>query len=175
MKKLILFTLGICMAFTVSYAQETGEKNLEKFRSQLTGVWQNYLTMKEALVASDVGEVSATLAGVQEALGKVDMELLEGEAHMQWMEYLGKMNSSLRELKASDNLEAMRDYFAVFSEGLYQSIKDFGLSDKTAYYTYCPMARDNEGAHWLSDSKEIRNPYFGEKMLKCGKVKEELK
>jgi hypothetical protein len=34
------------------------------------------------------------------------------------------------------------------------------------------MANNNTGAYWLSDSKEIRNPYLGNEMLTCGKVKE---
>ena len=30
------------------------------------------------------------------------------------------------------------------------------------------MAFNNEGAYWLSDAEQIRNPYFGDKMLTCG-------
>jgi hypothetical protein len=36
------------------------------------------------------------------------------------------------------------------------------------------MAFNNEGAYWLSAEKEVNNPYFGDKMLHCGSVKEEL-
>jgi hypothetical protein len=49
------------------------------------------------------------------------------------------------------------------------------VSSGAVYKAYCPMANNNQGATWLSDSKEIRNPYFGDKMLKCGSLKEELK
>ena len=42
------------------------------------------------------------------------------------------------------------------------------------YRQYCPMAFDNKGAHWLSETEAIRNPYFGEKMLSCGQTKETL-
>jgi Cu(I)/Ag(I) efflux system membrane fusion protein len=37
------------------------------------------------------------------------------------------------------------------------------------------MAFDNKGAYWLSETKEIRNPYFGDKMMTCGEVKKEFK
>ena len=30
-------------------------------------------------------------------------------------------------------------------------------------------------ASWLSAEKEIRNPYYGASMLKCGSVKSEIK
>jgi hypothetical protein len=36
------------------------------------------------------------------------------------------------------------------------------------------MALNNSGAYWFNDSKEVRNPYFGDKMVKCGSVKEKL-
>ena len=36
------------------------------------------------------------------------------------------------------------------------------------------MALDNAGAFWLSEHKEILNPYMGQAMLTCGEVKETL-
>ena len=39
---------------------------------------------------------------------------------------------------------------------------------------YCSMAFDNAGASWVATEREVRNPYFGDAMLKCGKVTEEL-
>lgn len=40
------------------------------------------------------------------------------------------------------------------------------------YKQYCPMAFNNDGASWLSAESVIRNPYFGSKMLNCGKITE---
>jgi Cu(I)/Ag(I) efflux system membrane fusion protein len=34
------------------------------------------------------------------------------------------------------------------------------------------MAFNNKGAYWLSETKEITNPYFGASMLACGEVKQ---
>lgn len=36
------------------------------------------------------------------------------------------------------------------------------------------MAMGQQGAYWLSESQEIKNPYFGDQMLKCGETKEVL-
>jgi Cu(I)/Ag(I) efflux system membrane fusion protein len=47
--------------------------------------------------------------------------------------------------------------------------------NKELYIQYCPMADRNNGARWLSDSKIVKNPYFGESMLKCGEVKGPIK
>ena len=48
----------------------------------------------------------------------------------------------------------------------------FDPFSETVYLQHCPMADDNNGASWLSKEKEIRNPYFGARMLKCGSVEE---
>ena len=52
--------------------------------------------------------------------------------------------------------------------------KSFGPFEAPIYVQHCPMADDNAGADWLSLDKEIRNPYFGDKMLKCGSVAETI-
>ncbi len=36
------------------------------------------------------------------------------------------------------------------------------------------MAYNNEGGNWISAEKEVRNPFFGEKMMTCGYVADEL-
>jgi len=51
-------------------------------------------------------------------------------------------------------------------------VKGGQLEKGMLYLEYCPMANNNTGAYWLSNEKEIKNPYFGDKMLKCGSVKE---
>ena len=48
------------------------------------------------------------------------------------------------------------------------------LSGGTIYKKFCPMAFNNDGAYWYADVEEIKNPYFGDKMLKCGSVKKTI-
>ncbi|PKP34687.1 MAG: hypothetical protein CVT98_10650 [Bacteroidetes bacterium HGW-Bacteroidetes-15] len=51
----------------------------------------------------------------------------------------------------------------------------FNPLGETIYVQHCPMADNNKGADWLSSEKEIKNPYFGSSMLKCGEVTKEIK
>lgn len=145
------------------------------FQSQLAGVFTSYIELKDALVASDANKVKEEAKGTDEALAKVDMKLLSGAAHNDWMNYLSSLQTSLKGLQESTDIEAQRKAFSDLSDNLYKSVKAFGLGGKDAFYDYCPMAFNNEGAYWLSDKTEIRNPYFGDKMLTCGMVKEKLK
>jgi hypothetical protein len=43
------------------------------------------------------------------------------------------------------------------------------------YYQFCPMANDGKGANWLSKENAVKNPYYGNQMLTCGKVVETIK
>ena len=103
------------------------------------------------------------------------MKLVSGAAHNDWMSYLTPIQKSLNEIQSSTDIEAQRKSFSTLSDNLYKSVKTFGLGGKSAFYQYCPMAFNDEGGYWLSDNEQVRNPYFGDKMLTCGEVKEKLK
>ena len=146
----------------------------KKFQEQLAAVFTSYVAMKDAFVASDASKVKIAAKETSSALRNVDMKLLTGAAHNDWMNYLSPIESGLKEIEASADLEAQRKSFSSVSDNLYKSVKAFGLGGKEAFYEFCPMAFDNEGGYWLSDKDEIRNPYFGDKMLTCGSVVETL-
>ena len=67
-----------------------------------------------------------------------------------------------------------RAAFEKLSIALYEVVKSNGGNEMAIYKIHCPMAFDNKGAYWLSEEKEVKNPYFGDKMLDCGEVEEEL-
>jgi hypothetical protein len=75
--------------------------------------------------------------------------------------------------KSTNDIEHQREHFSNMSEDMYDLVKAFG-GGKTIYHDHCPMAKDGKGAMWLSESKEIKNPYFGDKMMNCGTVEEEI-
>ncbi len=146
----------------------------EKFQGQLASVFTSYVELKDAFVDSDAKKVQKEATDTKETLVKVDMKLVSGAAHHDWMTYLTAIQNSLTEIQSSEDIETQREAFRVVSDNLYKSVKAFGLNGKEAFYEYCPMAFNNEGGYWLSDEATIRNPYFGEKMLTCGEVKEKL-
>jgi hypothetical protein len=161
-----------------SAARETSEPQFrvdEKFQNQLSKVFTSYIELKDAFVESDSRKVQTEASETKEALAKVDMKLVSGAAHNDWMNYLTPMQNSLNEIQSSDDIETQRKSFSRLSDNLYKSVKAFGLGGEEAFYEYCPMAFNNEGGYWLSDEEKIRNPYFGDKMLSCGAVKEKLK
>jgi Cu(I)/Ag(I) efflux system membrane fusion protein len=145
------------------------------FIMQLNNVYDSYIELKNALVASDANKSKQAASKIQQTLSKIDMSLLKGDAHNQWMRMLDNLNLHLKAISSSGAIESQRTSFAGLSDALYAAVKTFGLMGKTAYYQFCPMANNSKGSYWLSEKKDIQNPYYGESMLTCGETKETLK
>lgn len=143
-----------------------------EFQSQLSSVFNMSLQLKDALVSSDSDKAAATIPGIKETLTKVDLSLLKDEALMDWMGYLKIINENLDSIGSNKDLQSQRKAFSAFSDALYKGLKQFGSGGIMVYHDYCPMANNNKGAYWLSNEKEIKNPYFGGDKLSCGSVKE---
>jgi len=144
------------------------------FVKQLTAFYNAYLKMNEAFIATDAAKVSAEAKNTSAALANVQMELLKGDTHMVWMDQLNILKPSLQKMGNSADIAEQRLEYATFNQAFYKSLKMFGLDNDTAYYQFCPMANNDQGAFWLSETKEIRNPYFGDMMLSCGETKDTL-
>lgn len=148
----------------------------EAFKKQLATVVDTYMELKDAFVASREPDIESAAKKVLAVLEKVDMSLLKGDAHNNWMKLLKPIRDNLNGIVQMKGIEMKRSHFRILSDKLTEAVKSFGISSgETVYLEFCPMANDNKGAFWLSLDKEIKNPYFGDKMLTCGEVKETFK
>jgi Cu(I)/Ag(I) efflux system membrane fusion protein len=148
-----------------------------KFKQQLGNVVSQYLSLKDKLV-NDNSDIQSNVKSFQQSLNKVDMSLVMEDAHNVWMEALKSMNKELKLLSKAVNIDEQRTIFLTISKSLSDATQKLGVEMKdssTLYIQFCPMANDDKGGYWLSGEKEIKNPYFGSKMLKCGEVKQEIK
>ena len=148
-----------------------------KFKQQLGNVVSQYLSLKDKLV-NDNSDIQSNVKSLQQSLKKVDMSLVMEDAHNVWMEALKSMNKELKLLSKAVNIDEQRTIFLTISKSLADATQKLGVEMKdssTLYIQFCPMANDDKGGYWLSGEKEIKNPYFGSKMLKCGEVKQVIK
>ena len=76
--------------------------------------------------------------------------------------------------KNDGNIAHQREHFEMLSKDLYDLVKTFG-GGQVLYKDFCPMYNNKKGAFWISETKEIKNPYLGKAMTTCGIVKEEIK
>lgn len=154
-------------------ARETGID--KEFIMQLNNLLDQYMKLKDYLVQDNSEMAKQAASSLLKAVSGVDMKLLSGDSHMKWMDLSGGISESLASITNSEGLEQERKAFQTLSKDLYSAIKTFGMIDKTVYYQFCPMYDNNKGGYWLSETEEIRNPYFGKEMLSCGETRETLK
>ncbi len=146
----------------------------DKFKSQLTDLTKRYFDLKNALVKSDFN-ASKNIAGkVSQSLKAVDMNLLDDHVHHDWMEKENQLRKSIEAITKSKDIEEQRKHFEPLSYALIESTELFGLTIEMVYVQFCPMAFDDKGAYWLSESDKILNPYFGDMMLTCGEVTKKI-
>jgi len=146
----------------------------QEFKVQLQELLQQYINLKNALVESDPEAAAEAAARFVEYLDEVDMTLLEGQPHMYWMDQMRAMQQHAKSIAESQDVEEQRKQFGFLSDLLIKTVEAFGTARAELYVQHCPMAFDDAGADWLSYEDEVLNPYFGDRMLKCGTVERNL-
>lgn len=146
----------------------------EKFQSQLMDLNIKYFDLKNALVESDFAKSKKTTEKLLQSLQSADMKLLERKAHELWMEQEIPLRKAIISLSKAKNIEEQREHFSAISLAIIEIAELFSLTIEPVYLAYCPMAFGDKGAYWLSEFEEIKNPYFGDAMLKCGEVKKKI-
>ena len=134
----------------------------------LEGVLQDYIAIKDALVQDKYAQVKQEAMDLQSRLQGGGENALSNEQGSQ-------LQKHARQLIEAENIEAQRRHFSALSRDLYQQLKNAGKLDKTLYWQHCPMALNNQGAHWLSMEEQVQNPYMGQRMPKCGSVEETIR
>lgn len=135
---------------------ETSQTELTFSNADVKNQFQHYIHLKTALVNSDVSEAKS---GAKMLIKNTDD---------------AQLKNMLAEISEASDIEEQRTVFSSITEKM-TAIVDESITNGEVYKQFCPMAFNNEGGYWLSTEREIRNPYFGDKMLKCGKVSETIK
>ncbi len=125
---------------------------------RMKSVFSEYQQLRTALVASDAGNA-------QKAAGRLADALAEDQA---------EVKSLSLSIASTDILEVQRSHFSELTASLDPLFRE-AITGGEIYRQFCPMAFEGKGGFWISDKEEIRNPYYGDQMLTCGKVTEVIK
>lgn len=154
MKKVIfIIAIVASICIQISFAQDSTKQD------QLPSLLSDYYNIKNALVAGDATSATVNAKAFLQKANTIDYKVIsEGNVHA--------LSSSAGKIAAAETIQQQREYFALFSINMTALVKAIKLTDQPIYQLYCPMKK----AYWLSNEKEVRNPYFGSSMLTCGKV-----
>ena len=138
-------------------------------------VVNSYIQLKNALADDNGNEAANAGKQMSEAMTKVDAASFSADQKKMHDEVKDDIKEHAEHI--SDNagkIAHQREHFEMLSKDMYDLVK-VSKPSQTLYLDHCPMYNDNKGADWLSEVKEIKNPYLGKKMPDCGEVKEEIK
>ncbi|MFP5040008.1 DUF3347 domain-containing protein [Parasediminibacterium sp. JCM 36343] len=187
MKKLIL---SIAVIITTLIACNGNNKTPDVAKKEMGGdtavqtiiatfpikeILTNYLQLKNAL-AKDNSKDAATAANAMVAvLGKVEMKGLSKAEMKSYMDIADDLKENAEHIGANaGKIDHQREHFIMLSKDVTDLIKTFGNGGQTLYKDFCPMANEGKGALWISETKDIKNPYLGKAMPTCGSVKQTM-
>ena len=137
-----------------------------------SAIIDSYLQIKNALVNDNKDDAAKGGNMMLTAFSNFDMSKLAETQHKEYMEILEDAKEQAEHIIKSP-IDHQREHFENLSIDINDLIALLG-TDKTLYQSKCPMAGEGKGAIWLSEYKEIKNPFFGSKMIKCGSVQKQI-
>ena len=165
----------VAMNGSVNKDTENNSVRLEvskEFQKQLNEVFIKYIALKDAFVKEESNNIISQSEKIGAILSKVDIKLLENkEAQTFWMSLEKQLRVAVSSILKTTAIKEQRNHFKQVSSSLIEALQVFGVNEKV-FVAFCPMADSNKGAYWLSIEKKVINPYFGNKMLTCGEVKQ---
>ena len=134
-----------------------------------------YLQIKNALAADNGSDAAAGGKAMVAALNGLNTASFTDAQKKSLSDMQDDLKENAEHIgENAGKIAHQREHFEMLSQDMYDLVKAFPASENL-YKDFCPMYNDNKGAFWLSETKEIKNPYLGKKMATCGEIKEEIK
>lgn len=173
MKNLLVITflfLSTLAQAQLTSKQEVTPELVEKREAQKKEITNNYLALKNDLLVSDSLAVVKNAVALQQSLKNFKFKKLTLEQMNDATTKRKELIDLAAQVSATKNINKQRKVFEVLSIKFWDLAPKFKVADNALYLQVCPMTN----AMWLSDSKEIKNPYYPKNMLTCGEVKANL-
>ncbi|ACU59976.1 DUF3347 domain-containing protein [Chitinophaga pinensis] len=159
MRKLLLLLLALA-PFTILSAQN---KRAIKHNQSLSVA---YLAIKDGLVKNDSIAVKKAAIAMTAALEEFKPAGMKAYSQQTFDATKTRLLADVTSMAGTQNVNKQRKYFAGCSEAFWQLTGIIPMYKSTFYYQQCPMT----GVTWVSNTDEIKNPYYPKNMLTCGKV-----
>lgn len=134
----------------------------------------NYLTLKNALVKDDSKAAVTAAKALYTTINTANITSMDAKLKKEFVDIADDAKEHAEHIADnSGKIAHQREHFALLSKDMNDLIKIFG-TNKKLYQEYCPMYDQGKSGYWISESKEIKNPYYGAEMLSCGRVEKEF-
>ncbi len=135
----------------------------------------SYLKIKNALAKDNSKEAATAASDFVKAVSATKIDKIAKELLTKYLNSTDDAKAQAGLIVSNDGkIVQQRMYFAVLSKDVTNLIATFGSAQKL-YQDYCPMYNQGKSGYWISEIKEIKNPYYGSEMLTCGGMIKEIK
>ncbi|OCB70930.1 DUF3347 domain-containing protein [Flavobacterium crassostreae] len=160
--------------FSLTNAQEKekmnhdhGNMKMDKMNNtKAEAVLADYFILKDALVGDDSKKAAQSGSKLMASLKALDVTNYNKKQQKELVEIIEDATEHAEHISKSP-IDHQREHFKTLSTDITDMVAITGTKNKL-YQQFCPMY--DKGSAWLSTSNEVKNPYYGSKMLKCGKV-----
>lgn len=128
-----------------------------------------YLDIKDALISNKTADASEAAVTLTTAISKIKITTDNDPVANAWKQHKDNLLKQADIIANAKDIEKQRAAFAELSVAYWPVVK-LSTTGETLYYDYCPMKK----SYWISAEESIKNPYYGAKMLSCGKVAEKI-
>ena len=149
--------------------------NSDQFNSQFKLFLHSYYDLKDAFIKEEMVAINATADSLAKQVNQILIKELKSDSTQKAAQILiESIKAELIGLKGETDIEEKRKAFQMIGEQLLVLIQTVQYDNEIIYNQFCPMAMNDNGATWLSNSDDIKNPYLPKTMLECGEVKDTL-
>jgi hypothetical protein len=135
----------------------------------------SYLVMKNSLTEDNSTEAAKSGEALMNSFKNFDKATITDVQRKTFVDVeADAMENAEHIAENRGNIVHQREHFEILSKDIYDLVKTFGAG-RVLYKDFDPMVNNGKGAFWLSETKEIKNPYMGKAMLSSGSIKEEIK
>ena len=154
--------------------QSNAKEAADKSNFSINEITTNYLHLKNALVNDDSKNAANAGKELLTAFNNINSAAIDEKLKIKYNDIADVAKEHAEHIGDNDgNIEHQREHFVLLSKDVNDLIEEFG-TDQKLYQDFCPMTNDGKGAIWISETKEIKNPYYGSKMSSCGSIKKTL-
>ncbi len=118
-----------------------------------------YYLIQKSLASDSTGGVVASASQIEKISGQAARTEPQAKIHLM------ALSAAAAKLQTTD-LKSARNGFGELTDSLIAYLHNAGSERNPPYQFFCSMAKRN----WLQPDKEVRNPYYGGSMPKCGEL-----
>ncbi len=150
--------------------------NSDAFNRSFGKLLTDYYALKDNFVEEKDSAIARSARSLMASVDSLQLDELKADSNIiaTARTYTMGISSELKGLLGENQLEEKRKEFQMVGDQLYDLIRTVQYDRAVIYHDYCPMAFNDQGANWLSNTAQIRNPYIPKKMITCGEVKDSI-